>query len=322
MLEFKKVNIFETYGKKVYSDQYGPMDIKFSLSVYSSSSNQWYDDSRVYIKSFKNYERLCYKYKTIDIRNIFGRKLFIHRRYDYGYRNYVPQNDEEAECINISKIKLNFNNCTLEIDKSNKKAFDIDIWVAESDNWEFKRVKFHQLKKGDVVYYDKLGCSCEVDWVHEHDMYPMGMLVIKSLKDGTKHSIKSDDTDLYWVPYEEHKGELAIFNELKNERALSPYVIDEDNLRNVFWQPVEEASQYIVSLYKYYVDRNNDCKNRLYHMKDYVVERNCHFLTLEHLIGGDYIFVVSAENRGGEIIAKSRGIHDSGFPQFWQEDLS
>lgn len=320
MLEFKKVNIFETYGKKVYSDQYGPINCKFTFKVYVSSSREWYDASSLFLKVGKTYERLSDKYQTIDFKKIFGRKLFI-RQNNYYYRyNSIPQSDDDAKCIAFSEIKFEFNNFDLHIKKSDKKAFDIDVWVAENDNWKMRRAIYHQLKKGDFVYYAGLKCTCEVVLVNEPHILK-SLFIIKPLNDEKLLPVNPDDDNVYWLPYEEHNSELAVFSEMKNELALSPYVLKEDNIRNVFWQPIEEASCYTVSIYKFYVNKNNECLNRLYHMEDCIVDRNCHFLTLEHLIGGDYIFVVSAENRGGEIIAKSRGIHDSGFPQFWQEDL-
>lgn len=333
MSEFKKVSIFETIGRKVYSDQYGLVNNNgISISIFDNITNQWYNDASVFIKTNGKYETLRDKYQTFDITKIFSKKLYIfnssyRNNYYYGYRNHVsvPQNDEQAKDIKFSTIKISFGNLSVQVNKIDKQAFNIEVWVAENDNWEMYRVKYHQLRKGDLVYYEDLKCTCIVDQILEPN--PQGELcVIKSLKDDATHAIKSDNRNLYWVPYIEHKGELAIFNEMKNEPALSPFVLEErissqfgnTPTRNIFWQPVNEASQYIVSVYKYYHD-SNDCNNRLYHMANYTVDRNTYFLIIKDLVDEKFIFTVAAENRSGEIIAKSRGIIDEGKPQFWKE---
>ena len=114
------------------------------------------------------------------------------------------------------------------------------------------------------------------------------------------------------LPYAHFKRELEIFNEgIINEAALSPFVVHskESNLINIYWQLIAEASGYIVELYKYMP--NLVGQKKLYHLKDYFVDRDSRYLAIENLVGTDFIFVVKAENRNGDIIAKSRGIKDT-----------
>lgn len=55
----------------------------------------------------------------------------------------------------------------------------------------------------------------------------------------------------------------------------------------------------------------------LYFMAEYRVERNRCFLAIPDLIDNGFIIQVAAENREGNIIAKSRGILDQGNPRDW-----
>ena len=93
---------------------------------------------------------------------------------------------------------------------------------------------------------------------------------------------------------------------------LAPFVekiADQSKEANLYWLPIEEASEYTVSLYK---KRNNDAdqqKNKVYFLQRFEIDRNKHWLTLNDLIGKGYIIILEAENRQGQIIAKTRGIN-------------
>ena len=53
-----------------------------------------------------------------------------------------------------------------------------------------------------------------------------------------------------------------------------------------------------------------------YKLAEYDVDRNTYFLALDKLVGG-FVFKVCAEDRNGNIIAKSRGIQsDSSVPTY------
>ena len=127
---------------------------------------------------------------------------------------------------------------------------------------------------------------------------------------GECHNIPFNCEDFYLLPIEKWNNPLEFLDESTNELALLPWVIQKESDVNVYWKPVDDAANYIVSLYK---TREINDRIDIYHLKDYIVDRNECFLILNGLIGGNFIFKVSAEDRNGKIIAQSRGISSS-FP--------
>jgi hypothetical protein len=129
------------------------------------------------------------------------------------------------------------------------------------------------------------------------------------------------------VPYAEYAAipnELDVFNHPIREPELQSLMrIEADGHQssikkaNLFWQPIEEASAYTVSLY--YYNSNEQLKNKLYFLQHFEVERNVHWSTIENLMGNcKFIVMLEAEDRRGNIIARTRGIDvASGKPQWW-----
>ena len=102
------------------------------------------------------------------------------------------------------------------------------------------------------------------------------------------------------------------FNTALDEVKLKPFVLRRGTIINVHWKPISEAAEYIVTLYKSLFGAS-----ALYFMTEYRVERNRCFLTIPDLIDNGFIIQVAAENREGNVIAKSRGILDQGNPRDW-----
>ena len=123
---------------------------------------------------------------------------------------------------------------------------------------------------------------------------------------GTEKDVAIGDRRFVYIPLD-YRSELLQFNKTLNELALQPVIQrnQERNLINVMWQPVEEAARYVVKLYRYV---NTENRKKVYFLKDYEVDRNEHFLSVNDLIINGHIIVVVAENRSGEIVAQSRGI--------------
>lgn len=109
-------------------------------------------------------------------------------------------------------------------------------------------------------------------------------------------------------------------NTYKNEFELSPYAVKTGQLLNVYWNKIDDAAEYVVSLYKKF---DRPYMQKIYHLKDYVVDRNDGFVSIDGLTDEGYILTVKAENRSGEEIALSRGIDVKGngrnVPQYWKE---
>ena len=126
---------------------------------------------------------------------------------------------------------------------------------------------------------------------------------------------------LYPVPYEDYEAlpdETAVFNQPIRETELSPFAERADNKANVvnlYWQPIEDACGYIVTLYKKRDEKL--LKNKFYLLERFEVERNKHWLTLHNLTGYGYVMIIEAEDRAGNIIARTRGIKNSSSTPDW-----
>lgn len=102
------------------------------------------------------------------------------------------------------------------------------------------------------------------------------------------------------------------FNSALNESQLKPFVLRKGSVMNIHWKPIPEAAEYIITLYKSLIGAST-----LYFMAEYRIERNKCFLAISDLIDNGFIIQIAAENREGNIIAKSRGILDQGNPRDW-----
>ena len=134
--------------------------------------------------------------------------------------------------------------------------------------------------------------------------------------DSNGKRITNNDTyakkTLYKVPYVEYtqrKNELEVFDIEIREAELNPFWVQSaagSGKGNLYWQPIEEASQYTVSLYKY--RPMDSLEKKLYLLEKFVVDRNKRWITLDNLFGNNYIVQIEAENRNGLPVALSRGI--------------
>ena len=161
------------------------------------------------------------------------------------------------------------------------------------------------LQEGQKYYYIEQGV-CEVIKVYNYPDKQSDMICKVVFANGAEKDIAIGDKRFVYIPLN-YKSELLQFNKSLNELALQPVIQrnQERNLINVMWQPVEEAARYVVKLYRYV---NTENRKKVYFLKDYEVDRNEHFLSVNDLIINGHIIVVVAENRSGEIVAQSRGI--------------
>ena len=82
---------------------------------------------------------------------------------------------------------------------------------------------------------------------------------------------------------------------------LKTFVERYDTTFNVYWQMLEKASEYRVEVYKY-------ISGMWYKLMERDVDRNIGYVALTDLVGDGYVFRVIAEDRSGEIIARSDGM--------------
>ncbi len=88
-----------------------------------------------------------------------------------------------------------------------------------------------------------------------------------------------------------------------NSGKLMAYVCREDQTFNVYWKAVEEAASYTVEVYRYV-----DLQQTWYHLTTIEVSRRDRYVSLSGFVGDGYAFCVTAENRNGEIIARSGAV--------------
>lgn len=122
--------------------------------------------------------------------------------------------------------------------------------------------------------------------------------------------IKETNPDILQVA-----GGLPIFqafNEKMDEYKLDPFILRRGSTMNIHWKTIPEAAEYIVRIYKFISEISS-----LYFMSEYQIDRNRCFLAISDLIDNGFIVQIAAENREGNIIARSRGILDFGRPKNW-----
>ena len=82
---------------------------------------------------------------------------------------------------------------------------------------------------------------------------------------------------------------------------LKTFVERYDTTFNVYWKMLEDASGYRVELYKH-------ISGVWYKLTEFDADRNNGYASITDLVGDGYVFRVVAEDRSGNIIARSAGI--------------
>lgn len=249
-------------------------------------------------------------FSTIDFTSV----VLYQKQNGYGYRT-------NNSYVEVRKpYRVYFQNRVINIPPDNP---NIDVWVCDAV-WSLTEIaRQYDIKLGDKIFYNgKIRGVCEVVKVYDYPDDFNRLIRVKRLFkiDATgedEFDVKCGEYCLYFVPYEDKcnaESELNQFNERKNEFDLLPYVFKEGNVVNVQWRSVNAAARYIVELYRHV---SQWPKPELYKLQSYEIDRNVCHLQIEALIGKGFIFRVIAEDREGNMVAKSRGIRESGEPIFW-----
>lgn len=164
-------------------------------------------------------------------------------------------------------------------------------------------VDYSLLQEGDEVYFINKG-KVKVSKIYEYPNKDDKVCEVMNSKN-EMFCISFKDQKLFYLPYNQPKTLLDEINDSKNTLLLMPYVDKSEAIYNIYWKPIKDAARYIVSLYKQLKIGNFYIT---YHLADYDIDRNTHYLALENLIGENYIFKVTAEGRDGGVIAKSRAM--------------
>lgn len=305
-----------------YSEELGLIS-NISISCYPTDK----DGKRlqeVYAKYSPLTQRL-YRVDEYSIEKVFDLKLYRynHQAQQNYYYGGTPNSISLDRAEEISNIKYNVevNYQTVYVDSNGKsstrnikKTFiiskrselqDITVWATKDRVNAYVMPVLMDLQEGQKYYYIEQGV-CEVVEVYDYPNKQSNIICKVVFANGAEKDITIGDKRFVYIPLD-YKSELLQFNKAINELTLQPVMQrnQEHNLINVMWQPIENAARYVVKLYRYI---NNENRRKVYFLKDYEVDRNEHFLSINDLIVNGHIIVVVAENRSGEVVAQSRGI--------------
>ena len=310
MGDVKKINLWDATKERVYHDEFGWVNSKISVTAHGKiqydgieRQNTWNDRS-LYVKQQEKYVRLDSDTITNRQRSRHDLELYVCGS-SYPCGNYFK----------IEELKVSFSWKRKEIDLSSQ----IDIYEGIEQT---EYLKDFQIQKGLAVRktggtYD--GTYIVTEMFEQPDRENRLCTIDRLIKANDINSAKTvycHENVLVCVPYETYEDvpdEVLVFNQPLCEGLLAPFIektANESKDANLYWLPIEEASGYTVSLYKKRL--TNDVKHqkhKIYLLERFEIDRNKHWFTLHDLIGKGYIIILEAENRQGEIIARTRGIN-------------
>ena len=330
-MSWEKVNLFEYLGRRVFMDEYGfcrsELNGVFINDINISELYAYNDESKRYERiRFGNKGNYAQSLADLFALDIAQRSL---RYYKYGYRNEYLTSDQ-AVSVEPKTIKVNLKTYYCVAFRYNgpsdeqhaddvielSSAKDVSkyfCWFEEgASTSSFKMAILPEVKVDDKLYLvgvGKVKVSNLVAYPNKDDVVCEAIDV-----EGKKQNIKME-SEVFYLPYNKAVDEYEDVNKSLNELKLSPYVIrsyEQNHIYNIYWNKIEEASCYHVILYKYIEKLRN--RRRILKIADYEVDRNTSFLSLDKLVGANFIFKVKAEDRSGNIIAESRGAID-GLPR-------
>ena len=327
--EWKQIDWFEADGKIVFDDTFGfvrPQTQKTSFDVVSPD----FPGSSIRLANCFYISKADYKVRLDqnNITELFSQDIYVET---------TPPKKMNVHSLVVKKWFIpivnspygnNERSAKVQIDRENLSTYPLQTWFCEEiQNWPlqeilklYQRPLFLDLQVGQSIFHKNLG-KCTIVKIYEQPDMGDWMIAIQAVTQEIRTvKFNGSETDaVYKIPYQSPiTNESEQFNICKNELQLSPYMLTADKQINIYWQQIPNAARYIISLYK---RDNRPYLQQIYPLKDYIVERGEGFLPIKDLLGSDYIAVVKAEDRSGEIIAQSRGIAVSGnksYPQFWK----
>lgn len=331
---WKKVNLVDYNGHNVFVDKYGYCTIRSINIVAKNKGNPIGNFDNYYMYDEKSDYFCQIRTKSLNFREllslvlskeIYTKKVNNNVGY-YGYHQPEIIKKEDAQKIAYGTVELYFEYDVISAERYNPygtalrhediiqiaKNTDVDNiqgWYLKNSNIDsFKHAILSDIKVNDKLFLVSSG-KVKVSKVYN---YPNENGLVCDVIDSNGKTTKIDykNAYLFYLPYSKIEDEFDSLNHSINELALSPYVIAGSNgVINVHWQPINEAARYIVVAYRIL---NRPGRKRVYHMSDYEIERNTHFIALTNLAGDSIVFKVKAEDRTGKVIAESRCV-SSGF---------
>lgn len=320
---FKKslVDLISKMGQfQIYDDERGLINVKLYDVLFDFSKYKEVNRRGVYCKWKDEYIQICenqdnlrwllneYDWKSNDLFLLYenGNRVQQLSSYYYGHR------DVEYKSSIVKKITLVFRSnpdSSSHFDfklEFNSKEEMLKYMVYYVQKGTLKKPLIQDIKKGNHFYFERHGT---VEVVELNDYPSKGTIlcrVQKIISDSDvkeKYDIDYSRNGLYYLPYDTPKDDYEKYDYNLNEISLQPHVEVMEKTYNIFWKKMEDASNYIVSMYKVVINYGD---REIYHLKDYVIDRNECFLSIDNLVGGKFFFKVFAENRKGEKIAVSR----------------
>lgn len=324
-MDCKKVRLVDAQSNKIYLDDLGIVSsnnstgpIKIECVIRCSEFRGGYNlFSDVFVKDEDKFRNVTKE----DLELIFDMQLYV---------NKSLINGGQPTLIHISEIHLSAIGKRIVANQDDKKPFYEllhTLCYELPTGYNYNKIESYEIKEGMLICYAK-SASAPFGVVRPQSLQQNGtystyrieklyhqpnrqQLLASARNIVTDELVELSYSDIiYKVPYENYDkaDEFAIFDDEIEEIALQPFW--EDGYKgikgNLYWQPLEEASQYIISVYKY----NPSYKGirKLYLLEKLMVERNKCWITIDNLFGDNYILRLEAENRSGEIIGRTRGI--------------
>ena len=327
--EWKQIDWFEADGKIVFDDSFGFVRVQTRNTTFEVVSPNFPGTSIrlancFYLSESDDKVRLDQN----NIPKLFSQDIYVEAS---------PPRKMNVQSLRIQKRGIQIvdprygsheRSTEVQITRENLSTYPLQTWFCEEiQNMPpqeilklYQRPLFLDLQIGQSVFHKNLG-KCTIVKIYEQPDMEDRMIDIQAENQEVRtFKFSGSDSDaVYKIPYQSPiTNEWEQFNVCNNELQLSPYMLTADKQINIYWQQIPNAARYIISLYK---RDNRPYLQQIYPLKDYIVERGEGFLSIKDLLGSDYIVVVKAEDRSGEIIAQSRGIAVSGnksYPRFWE----
>ena len=325
-MECRESLLFNCIGKQIFLDEFGICTVSIEKVVVNDLD----------IRSFYAYNNESKMFVAIKLdlynfypflKSLFESTLAKRKIQDYGY-SYTNKNSFEKKEVDIIKeknVKIYLGVSYLSDNYGYTTRAQKEIVISNIKDVD----KYHawiidDLKKDSLIPIDYFNAFMEKEayyighgkvFINKIANFPNERNIVCEATDlnGIKIEIDINKAQyLFCLPY--RKTIIDEIDDSVNELLLSPYVTSSSEcpgVYNVYWKPVKDASRYIVTVYKRLKDR------RVHRLADFDVDRNTFYLSLDKLIGDGFVFKISAEDRTGEIIAKSRGTISGRGPDYY-----
>ena len=316
----KKMTLKEALGEQeciVYTDKRGFSRVKQpSITHVYTTDNYSLSSSCVFTKKGSGesaeYEDIS-GFSFTQIADIFKCKLYGNFQGRYYPDKYIPERYERQLEVVAVDVELPLGD-EMKLTKDNIKEYNQylaqPVWKMKSGN-NASLTNLATLRMGDLICYEEKGTYKIVERFPPRDDSSSVLFKAVSVVDGSEISINmygfgtkesSNRSKIYQVPYWEYAGWSRLF-EIKNKLLLSPYLEWDGNTYSLYWLHVDDAARYVVTIRKTVMV--NDFYRPLYELQNIEVDRNVHYVTIDKLLGSRYTFWIAAEDREGNVIAKT-----------------